>query len=426
MSEHEYQVGKYWLARDKEGGPYKINWYDEGKRKVRRKTTGSKDLQRAIEVITGHHIAQLEPDVEAGITVRQVSLKYWFEHAQHLVSNSTPRASFSKLDKFLLEFEGDGPQMLAEEWTKETTKKLIKWMRDNPAYSERSVKDEEGTVIEVVRTPRPCSDKAINRHIDDIRAAFRYCMDRPPIIQGIQGAETRQGRKKPTLSIDQVKKLFAYAHEKPERRHLQNYLVLAITTLGRPEALIDVSVEPERGQIEWDYRRLHLNPEGRKQTKKHRPIVPINDYLLPIIQDSSARYEASRIGSGQKSSGYIVEYKGKPVAGMRQTWNRAKTALGWPVGGDIGRDWDIKMLRHTMSKYLRAQGVPWPELQGHLGHSIKGQTETYAEYDPKYMGHVQAEITRFMGLIFEGQKWACTPLAPHLAASVVSLQSKNI
>ncbi len=94
-----------------------------------------------------------------------------------------------------------------------------------------------------------------------------------------------------------------------------------------------------------------------------------------------------------------MEYKGRPVASIRQTWNKAKKALGWPMV----RDWDAKMLRHTLSKHLRATGVPWPELQGQLGHSISGQTETYAEYEPDYLGRVQAEITNYIDRIWQGE-----------------------
>jgi hypothetical protein len=32
-------------------------------------------------------------------------------------------------------------------------------------------------------------------------------------------------------------------------------------------------------------------------------------------------------------------------------------------------------------------------------------SETYAEFAPDYLGHVQAEITRFMRQVFEGQNW---------------------
>lgn len=426
MSEHEYQVGEYWLARDKEGGPYKINWYDQANRKVRRRTTGQRCLQQAIKVITEFHLSQMEPEKEEGLTARQVSLIFWQEHASGLTSSEKSRVSLDRLNKFLVDHESGGDHLLAEDWTKSTTSDFVKWMRENPYTFEAVIeRDEKGKATKYETRARNVTDSTVNRNLAVVRAAFRFCMDRPPTIKLLQGVEAREGRAKPTLSIKQVKDLFAYAYAKPERRHLQNYLIVAISTMARPDAIIDVSVAPERNQIEWDYRLLRLNPDGRKQNKKYRPNIPINDYLLPIVQDSVERLEAAKKGIGPASSGFLVEYNGKPVSGMRPTWNRAKEALGWPCGGDIGRDWDIKMLRHTMAKRLRAAGVPWPELQGQLGHSMPGITEAYAEYAPDYLGHAQAEITRYLAEIFKGQKWTCTPLAPHLENTVTSINSKK-
>jgi integrase len=418
-SKRLYQIGPFWLGKEANTNKYYMYWHDKRTRRTSRKTTGTSDFRAAIQAITAHHIAHLEPEKEGGLSVRQVALKYWQDHAQNLINSGTPRTSFYKLSEFLNEHEGSGPALQADEWSRETTKALIKWMKENPSYSEKRIPDPDGG-FKVIKTPRPQTDKTINRHLDDIRAAFRYCMDRPPIIKGIVGAQTREGRPKPTLSLDQCRKLFAYAYASPDRQHLQAYLIAAFTTLARPDAILDISVSPIRQQVEWDYRRLHLNPAGRRQTKKYRPIVPINDYLLPHLQAAQERTEAALLDPEIKTNGYLVEYKGKPLAAIRQTWNRAKTALGWPMV----RDYDAKMIRHTMAKWLRAQGVPWTELEGHLGHRLPSTSETYAEFAPDYLGHVQAEITRFMGQVFEGQNWNCSQIAPNFNKDIVSINSK--
>ncbi len=417
MRERDYQVGDYWLYREPESGKYHIHWYDTQSQRTKRKSTGTSDLQQAKEVITALHVQTLNPVTGGGLSVRQVSLKYWQNHAQTLISSGTCRVSLDKLNRFLDIYESHNENLEAEKWTKQTTLDFIQWLRDNPSFRRKAVKDTAGRVIDYTQTPIPLSDKSINRTLDDVRAAFRYCLDRPPIIQGIQGALARGGRKKPTLSLDQMKALFGYAFDSAEREHLQNYLLIALTTLARPEAIIDISVDPARGQIEMDYRLIHQNPEGRQQTKKYRPSVPINDHLLPIIQQKIKQFNDPMCDT----QGYLVEYKGRPIASIRQTWNKAKKALGWPMV----RDWDAKMLRHTLSKHLRATGVPWPELQGQLGHSISGQTETYAEYEPDYLGRVQAEITNYIDRIWQGETWRHAPITPRLKNGVSDISKKN-
>ncbi|MBL4838143.1 MAG: tyrosine-type recombinase/integrase [Kordiimonadaceae bacterium] len=418
----QYQVGPFWLNEEPNSGKYFIYWYDEQRRRTKRKTTGTTSFQSAVDAITAHHLAHLEPEKEGGLTVHQVAMKYWLEHGKNIEASGHSSISLGRLTAFADYLEGkDGAPFLAENWTKQTTKAFITWVRKNPYHRTKEIKDGQGKVIEVIKTPMPVSDATINRNINDVRAAFRFAMDRPPLIEGIKGVQARGGRQKPTLSTKQVKALFAYAFETQERRHLQTYLIAAFTTLGRPDAVLDISVSPEREQVEWDYRRLHLNPSGREQNKKYRPIVPINDYLLPYLQEAEDRLEESKINPDIKTAGFLTEWNGKRMASPRASWNKAKEALGWPMV----RDWDAKMIRHTMAKWLRAQGVPWAELEGHLGHKIPSTSETYAEYAPDYLGRVQQEITRFLDGIFEGQEWACTPIAPRFEKRVVSIISKK-
>ena len=275
-------------------------------------------------------------------------------------------------------------------------------------------------MIDVELTIRNISDTTINRNLADVRAAFRFCMDRPTIIKLLK-AQAREGGKKPTLSMEQMVKLFDYAFESDDRSHLQAYLVTAISTLGRPDAILDICVAPERQQIEWDFNLLHLNPAGRLQNRKFRASVPINCYLLPYLYAAKERFEDDET----ESSGYIIEYKSDKLASMRQTWNRAKVATGLPMT----RDYDAKMIRHTMGKWLRSQGVVWQELQGHMGHKIPGMTEGYAEYDPSYMGTVQKGINQYFQEIERhvkhpiNQGYAHTSLTA--AKNIISIKYKN-
>lgn len=52
-----------------------------------------------------------------------------------------------------------------------------------------------------------------------------------------------------------------------------------------------------------------------------------------------------------------------------------------------------KTVRHTLATWLRQRGVPAWAVSGLLGHHAGGTTDTYAKFDPAYMGPVREALT---------------------------------
>ena len=134
-----------------------------------------------------------------------------------------------------------------------------------------------------------------------------------------------------------------------------------------------------------DDRRLNLNPAGRQQTKKHRPIVPVNDLLHEWLSETDEWFVCKeRISFDPHDQAPIVEQIG--VKAVRSGWDSMRQSLNIPDG------WGPKLIRHSMSSELRKRRVdPW-ELSGQLGHRVLKTSETYAIYDPDYLGTVQMGI----------------------------------
>src|SRR5690606_2538168 len=87
----------------------------------------------------------------------------------------------------------------------------------------------------------------------------------------------RSDEKEPyVLKSQEMKRLLMKAQERP---HIFIYCMIALNTLARPEAVLDLAP----AQVNLVDKRINLNPKGRKQTKKYRPIVPITDTLLPFL-----------------------------------------------------------------------------------------------------------------------------------------------
>lgn len=125
--------------------------------------------------------------------------------------------------------------------------------------------------------------------------------------------------------------------------------------------------------------RVNLNPKGRKQTKKYRPIVPITDTLLPFVQ----RRDVKR----------FVNWYDAPIDSIKKRFKTVMRAAGL--------SYDIKpySLRHTMAVELRKRGAPAWEVQGRLGHRQPGVTETYAVFSPDYLSQGRVAIDAFFSEI---------------------------
>ena len=187
------------------------------------------------------------------------------------------------------------------------------------------------------------------------------------------------------ISVDESAALFNACDEP----HVLLFLVLAFNTLSRPTALLEL----QHNQIDFENRLINLNPDGRKQTKKFRPTIPITSTLHPWLE---------QIGHGP-----LIAYWGRSIKSVRKGFNAVRDAAG------LGADVSPYAIRHTMAIELRKRGVPPWEVQGILGHKSGGYrtTEIYAKYAPDYLGKAAQAIDEYME---EVSKRTSRPLNPAL------------
>ncbi|WP_376775624.1 site-specific integrase [Rhizobium laguerreae] len=165
-----------------------------------------------------------------------------------------------------------------------------------------------------------------------------------------------------------MRQLLTKAQEIP---HLFVYCMIALNTLARPDAVLDLAP----AQVNLKDRRISLNPQGRKQTKKFRPIVPITDTLLSFVQETDRPR--------------FVTWHGKAV-------NRIDGSFGRMIANaQLPSEITPYSLRHTMATELRRRGVPPWEVEGLLGHRRPGVTEKYAHFAPDYLSEGRAAIDAY-------------------------------
>jgi hypothetical protein len=155
-----------------------------------------------------------------------------------------------------------------------------------------------------------------------------------------------------------------------DREQLHRFLQISVATWARPDAAHDVSTARSRDQWHSNARALNLNPRGRAQTKKHRPIVPIVPQMAALLD---------------RTTGFYVS-----VGTVRKAFEVMQVALKLPGDGESG----MKLIRRSMAHLARQRlgERDWIEGQIMLGHRKTSTSDTYAPFETGYLARA-LEVT---------------------------------
>ena len=319
MSEH-FRIGKWFLDKRPNSPNWCVCWFDPTARQTRRASLGTADLQvakiRLAEHVTKHEtLKNVDPE---GVSLEAILIRYWEEHGKAIPSAEQARFALAKWSDH---FCG----ATVSELTPRAQETFVAALRANgyqPSYISR--------ILSVGRAAL-------------MRARKRGELTSVPFIADVKRDPEQEVERFRDLDMDEVARLLREAAAVP---HLLSFCMISLNTLARPDAVLDLSP----AQVDIKRRLIKLNPEGRNQTKKYRPVVPISDTLLPWVE--------------QCEGTHYVLYNGKPVASVKKSFSQAVAGAGL-------KDVSPYCLRHTMATELRARGVSEWEAMGMLGHRVR-------------------------------------------------------
>jgi integrase len=138
------------------------------------------------------------------------------------------------------------------------------------------------------------------------------------------------------------------------------FTVLALATWGRKAAIEGIRVD----QVDLERRIIHLNPPGRQQTPKRRPIVPIPDWALPAIMRMVATCK----------DGWLLDHPGCVRSAFDVAVKRAKL-----------KDVTAHTLRHTGATWAAQLGVSLYQIAGVLGDRTATVEKNYLHHCPDHL-----------------------------------------
>jgi integrase len=180
------------------------------------------------------------------------------------------------------------------------------------------------------------------------------------------------------------------------RSHLPMFVLLGLYTAARKGAILDL----QWGQIDFVRSRIDLNPAGRHQTTKGRPIIPVPRGLLWFLKKAQAR----------ASSNWVLSYEGERLRDIKRSFRAAcdRAAQAAELRATQAHDRSMReewlqiastlrattphTLRHTAATWLAQGGVHMHEIAGWLGHSAQRTTELYAHQHPDYLQNARRAL----------------------------------
>ncbi|TVV75311.1 tyrosine-type recombinase/integrase [Sphingomonas solaris] len=390
-----YRRGKYWLEKLRrddgtERSPrWYIFWYDPAARREASASTGTADVDQAILALDRRYLSDAgeapaychtcgQPLASAeAYLLSDAIADYRLEHGDLKDSAVSIQARLKHVVDFMSDEEGRGGTFgistsCAVACGMPFVTAFRAWSKARPVVW----RNKAG----VVTASRPRSAATTEESVLQVAAALNHAADadpprseRRPIYRPLPRKQVSRPRRV-RVDVPVIADMLAYAAELNKKRaSLHAFMVASLCTIARPDSVVDICVSPDREQWYPGSPTLDLNPFGRAQTNKYRPLIPVMPVLAEWLAAELVAFR--RLDQDQrKGAGYLVNYYGRAVQDVDRAWSTMLTGLKLPTG----REWKPYLLRHSLATILRNRGVAKWDLEGFMGHAVTGSTEVYA------------------------------------------------
>lgn len=356
-----YQRGEFALY-PRPGRNHEIVWYDAERRRERSISAGTNDLEGGRLALDKHYLRvtggeYIPPVNRVSPLVAAVIADYQLAHGDQATSANAIRHRLAHVVRYISTLPDNAVRCDAidERWIG----KFRTWLGKQPIPGQK----------------RQRSPATIENSVLQLSAAIRWAKQAPafdtiPLTEVTRSPSFRAG-------IPQLAAMFRYClHPKGRtekerakiiklRRNLLAFLRLSVATWARPDAIMDASTDPKRGQWMPAAKVFNLNPVGRRQTKKRRPTLPVPDCIAEWL--------------GTIDGPVLDKHLSKA------TWRRMEKELGLPGEGESG----MKLIRRSIATLARPiiGEVHW-DSQGEafLGHRAPSTSDIYALPNPAHLG----------------------------------------
>lgn len=356
-------LGPYWIRDDEKGRPGLWRyWYDGGSGRVRRARLASTTLEAA-KLELAELIVKGTPK-SAGSFLAIVLETYRLEVTDKLPSKEPARRACALITEFMTAERPHKAPRVAH-FDKTAQADFAAWCANR---FEHSV-------------------KTISRNLSVAGAALNHAgiKDHPVAYAPSDVVAMLEARH---ANVIDPKRRFMPSDaelgrfmDQAEGRLFRACLIM-LATACRPEAALDLGPASRNREAGV----LQLNPDGRRQTRKWRPIVREPKFLTAWLDAWEEEARAAR----QELTSYVGFAS---VDSLQTAMTRARAAERVKLPQMVAYS-----IRHKVTTILRRYQVPSDQVNVQLGHRRPSNrtSDLYGEYEPNYLGEAAAAIDAFM------------------------------
>lgn len=225
---------------------------------------------------------------------------------------------------------------------------------------------------------RKAAPGTIRRELEVLRAAVHHAERARRILYAPHVyLPSKPAHKDIWLTRDDVARLLWACRTEHVKGYLPKFLLLLLYTAARKRAVLDL----KWSQVNLRTGRIDLNPPGRGQTNKRRPIVAVPHTLLGHLRrwhrNRHSDHVVERLDDGEWGP-VLDPKKGLAAAGRRS---------GRP-------DVTPHVLRHTAGTWMAQAGVSMHDIGGYLGQSTAEATQIYMHHHPDFQSRARDALTK--------------------------------
>ena len=210
----------------------------------------------------------------------------------------------------------------------------------------------------------------IRRELGVLQAALNYCHTEGYLTSARKvRLPAKPAPRDRCLTGDEAARLLRAAYRNPKGRHLARFILVALYTGTRSDAILRLRYMPntEGGWVDTRAGRMYRRGAGVAETKKRQPPIPIPRPLLAHLR----RWE-------RNGAQYVVDVGGQRVGSVKTAW---RTALR-ESGIEHARPHD---LRHTAITWAMQRGIDKWAAAGFFGLTLDMLESTYGHHHPDHL-----------------------------------------